>query len=53
MAKVIPFILKTKHKALHVIRAWAELEILQKNNLHEFRSIESNFQSIEPDRFIQ
>ena len=30
MARVFPFILKTKHKTLHVKRAWAELEILQK-----------------------
>ena len=27
MARVVPFILKTKHKTLHVKRAWAELEI--------------------------
>ena len=47
MVRVFPFILKAKHKTLHVIRAWAELEILQKNNLHEFRSIKSNFRSIE------
>ena len=26
MAKVFPFILKTKHKILHDIRAWTELE---------------------------
>ena len=26
MAKVFPFILKAKHKTLHVIWAWAELE---------------------------
>ena len=26
MAKVFPFILKTKHKILHVIQAWIELE---------------------------
>ena len=26
MARVFPFILKEKHKTLHVIRAWAELE---------------------------
>ena len=26
MAKVFPFILKAKHKTLHVKRAWAELE---------------------------
>ena len=30
MARVFPFILKTKHKTLHVKQAWAELEILQK-----------------------
>ena len=30
MTRVFPFILKTKHKTLHVKRAWAELEILQK-----------------------
>ena len=27
MARVFPFILKTKHKTLHVKRAWAKLEI--------------------------
>ena len=43
MAKVFPFILKAKHKTLHVTQAWAELEILQKNNLHELRSIEFDF----------
>ena len=26
MARVFPFILKAKHKTLHVIWAWAELE---------------------------
>ena len=26
MARVFPFILKTKHKTLHVKHAWAELE---------------------------
>ena len=26
MARVFPFILKTKHKTLHVKQAWAELE---------------------------
>ena len=26
MARVFPFILKTKHKTLHVKRAWAELK---------------------------
>ena len=26
MARVFPFILKTKHKTLHVIWAWTELE---------------------------
>ena len=30
MARVFPFILKTKHKTLHDKQAWAELEILQK-----------------------
>ena len=30
MARVFPFILKAKHKTLHVKWAWAELEILQK-----------------------
>ena len=30
VARVFPFILKTKHKTLYVTRAWAELEILQK-----------------------
>ena len=46
MASVFPFLLKTKHKTLHVKRAWAKLEILQKDNLHDLRSIECNFQSI-------
>ena len=27
VARVFPFILKAKHKTLHVIWAWAELEI--------------------------
>ena len=27
VARVFPFILKAKHKTLHVKRAWAELEI--------------------------
>ena len=26
MARIFPFILKAKHKTLHVIWAWAELE---------------------------
>ena len=26
MARVFPFIIKAKHKTLHVKRAWAELE---------------------------
>ena len=26
MARVFPFILKAKHKTLHIIWAWAELE---------------------------
>ena len=30
VARVFPFILKVKHLTLHVIWAWAELEILQK-----------------------
>ena len=30
MARVFPFILKAKHKTLHVKRAWAGLENLQK-----------------------
>ena len=30
VARVFPFILKPKHKTLHVKRTWAELEILQK-----------------------
>ena len=30
VARIFPFILKTKHKTLHVKRAWVELEILQK-----------------------
>ena len=50
MARVFPFILKAKHKTLHVKQAWAELENLQKkkNNMYELRSIKSNFRSIEP-----
>ena len=27
MARVLPFILKAKHKTLHIKQAWAELEI--------------------------
>ena len=53
VTRVFPFILKTKHKTLHIKRAWAELEILQKNNIHNFRSIESNSRSIEPDKIAQ
>ena len=53
VARVFPFILKAKHKTLHIKRAWAKLKILQKNNLHEFRSIKSNSWSIELDRFTQ
>ena len=30
MARVFLFILEAKHKTLHVIWAWVELEILQK-----------------------
>ena len=30
VTRIFPFILKTKHKTLHVNRAWVELEILQK-----------------------
>ena len=30
MARVFPFILKAKYKTLHVKRAWAELENLEK-----------------------
>ena len=30
VARVFPFILKAKHKTLHVKRVWVELEILQK-----------------------
>ena len=30
MARVFPFILEAKHKTLHIIWAWVELEILQK-----------------------
>ena len=33
MARVFPFILKTKHKTLHIKHAWAELEILQKKTI--------------------
>ena len=52
VARVFTFILKAKHRTLHVIWAWAELENLQtkKNNLHELRSIEFNFRSIEACR---
>ena len=32
MARVFPFIVKAKHKTLHVIWAWAKLEILQKKH---------------------
>ena len=54
VARVFPFIVKIKHKTLHVKRAWTELEILQKKkNLHDFRSVESNFRSIESDRITQ
>ena len=53
VARVFPFILKTKHKTLHVKRAWTKLENSAKKNLHELRSIESNFRSIEPSRFTQ
>ena len=53
MAKVFPFILKAKHKTLHVKRAWAELENSVENNLHKLRSIESNSRSIKPGRFTQ
>ena len=52
--RVFPFILKTKHKTLHIIWAWAELENSpEKKILHMFRSIESNSRSIEPDRIAQ
>ena len=45
MARVYLFILEAKHKTLHVLWAWAELEnSAEKKNLHELRSIESNFQ---------
>ena len=30
VARVFPFILGVKHKILHIIRAWAELEFMQK-----------------------
>ena len=30
-----PFILKAKHKTLHVVYAWAELEILQKKTFYK------------------
>ena len=33
MARVFPFILEAKHKTLHVIWAWVELEILQKKKI--------------------
>ena len=51
IARVFPFILKVKQLTLHVIWTWAKLEILKKIKFHEFRSIESNFQSIETCRF--
>ena len=48
---VFPFIHEVKHLTLHVICAWAELEILQKNKSTQIRSIEPNFRSIKPCRF--
>ena len=53
MARVFPFIFKTKHKTLHVKQAWAELENSAKKNLQKLRSIESNSRLIEPGRFTQ
>ena len=32
VARVFPFIFKAKHKTLHVIWPWVELEILQKKH---------------------
>ena len=53
MVRVFPFILKAKHKTIHIKRTWAKLEILQKNNLHELQSIESNFRLIKLSKFTQ
>ena len=53
VARVFPFILKTKHKTLHVKQAWAELENSAENILPEFRLIKSNSRSIEPNRIAQ
>ena len=43
VARVFPFILEAKHKTLHVYELGLSWKILQKNNLHELQSIESNF----------
>ena len=57
MARVFPFILKVKHKTLHVIWAWVELEnsikkqstrasidrALQKENNNFLQLLDSNF----------
>ena len=40
MARVFPFILKTKHKTLHVKQAWAKLE----------NSVEKQFARVSIDR---
>ena len=54
MVRVFPFILKTKHKTLHVIWAWVELEnSAKKKILPVFQLIESNSRLIEPDRIAQ
>ena len=43
MARIFPFILKAKHKTLHIKRAWAELE----------NSIEKKFVQASIDRAKQ
>ena len=51
--RVFPFILKTKHKTLHVKRTWAELEILQKKQSAQLSINNSNSRLIEPSKFTQ
>ena len=50
--RVFPFILRVKHKTLHVKLGlgWVG-KFCRKINLHEVRLIKSNFRSIEPCRF--
>ena len=50
MTRVFPFIFKTKHKTLHVKRAWAELEILQKKKKSARLSIDRELFSIDRAR---